>query len=132
MEERDPLTERIIGSAIKVHRKLGPGLLESAYETALAIQLARDGLKFDKQREVPLFYEGIRVGDYKPDFIVENAVVLEIKSVLKYEPVFLAQMLTYLRITGLNRGLILNFNKAWLKAGIKRVILSEHEPIHDL
>jgi len=132
MEERDPLTERIIGSAIKVHRKLGPGLLESAYETALAIQLARDGLKFDKQREVPLFYEGIRVGDYKPDFIVENAVVLEIKSVLKYEPVFLAQMLTYLRITGLNRVLILNFNKAWLKAGIKRVILSEHEPIHDL
>jgi len=90
MDERDPLTERIIGSAI------------------------------------------VRVGDYKPDFIVENAVVLEIKSVLKYEPVFLAQMLTYLRITGLNRGLILNFNKALLKAGIKRVILSEHQPIDGL
>jgi len=123
MEERDPLTDRIIGCAIEVHRQLGPGLLESAYETALCIQLAREGLRFDRQRIVPLFYEGVRVGDYQPDLIVENQVVLEIKSVLKFEPVFLAQMLTYLRITGLKRGLILNFNKALLKAGIKRVIL---------
>jgi GxxExxY protein len=123
MEARDPLTERIIASAIEVHRQLGPGLLESAYETALAIQLAKDGLRFDKQREVPLFYEGVRVGDYRPDFIIENEVVVEIKSVIKFEPVFLAQMLTYLRITRLRRGLILNFNKALLKAGIKRVVL---------
>jgi GxxExxY protein len=92
MDERDPLTERIIGCAIEVHRQLG-------------------------------FYEGVRVGDYKPDVIVEDQVVLEIKSVLKFEPVFLAQMLTYLRITGLKRGLILNFNKPLLKAGIKRVVL---------
>jgi GxxExxY protein len=70
-----------------------------------------------------LIYEGVHVGDYFPDLIVENEVVVEIKSVLKFEPVFLAQMLTYLRITGLKRGLILNFNKEVLKAGIKRVIL---------
>jgi GxxExxY protein len=101
----------------------GPGLLESAYETALCIQLAREGLRFDRQREVPLFYEGVRVGDYKPGVIVENKVVLEIKSVLKFELVILAQMLTYLRITGLKRGLILNFNKPLLKAGITRVVL---------
>ncbi|HYE85319.1 MAG TPA: GxxExxY protein [Vicinamibacterales bacterium] len=123
MEERDPLTERIIGSAIEVHRRLGPGLLESAYEVALCIQLARDGLKFERQRVVPLFYEGIRVGEYRPDVIVDEQVVVEIKSVLNFEPVFVAQMLTYLRITGLKRGLILNFNKPVLTAGIKRVSL---------
>ena len=88
MEERDPLTERIIGCAIDVHRELGPGLLESVYET---------------------------------DLIVEGQVIVEVKSVLRWEPVFVTQMLTYLRITGLRRGLLLNFNKEVLKAGIKRV-----------
>jgi GxxExxY protein len=123
MEEQDPLTERIIGCAIEVHRELGPGLLEKPYEIALAIALARAGLRFERQRVVPLVYEGVHVGDYFPDLIVEDEVVVEVKSVLKFEPVFLAQMLTYLRITGLRRGLILNFNKPVLKAGIKRVVL---------
>ena len=111
MDEHDPLTERIIGCAIEVHRQLGAGLLESAYETALCIQLAKTGLKFEHQRIVPLYYEGINVGEYRPDLIVENQVVIEVKSVLRFEPVFIAQMLTYLRITGLKRGLILNFDK---------------------
>ncbi|HJU43046.1 MAG TPA: GxxExxY protein [Vicinamibacterales bacterium] len=121
MEERDPLTERIIGCAIAVHRELGPGLLESVYETPLCIQLAKAGLRFERQRVIPLIYEGVYVGDYKPDLIVEGEVVVDVKSVLHFEPVFIAQMLTYLKITGLRRGLILNFNKAVLKAGIKRV-----------
>lgn len=123
MEEQDPITEGIIGCAISVHRQLGAGLLESAYETALCVELARRGLRFDKQRVIPLVYEGVLVGDYKPDLIVENAVVVEVKSVLRFEPVFLAQMLTYLRITNVRRGLILNFNKPVMKAGIKRVSL---------
>lgn len=121
MEERDPLTERIIGCAITVHKALGPGLLESVYETPLCIELAKSGLRFDRQRTIPLTYEGVYVGDYRPDLVVENAVVIDVESVLKFEPVFVAQMLTYLRITGLRKGLILNFNKEVLKAGIKRV-----------
>ena len=121
MEERDSLTERIIGCAIEVHRQLGPGLLESVYETPLCIQLAKSGLQFERQRVIPLRYDGIYVGDYRPDLIVEGEVIVEVKSVLRFEPVFVAQMLTYLRITGLRRGLILNFNKAVLTAGIKRV-----------
>ena len=121
MEDRDPLTERIIGCAIEVHRQLGPGLLESAYEVPLCIQLAKASLRFDRQRVVPLIYDGVRVGDYKPDLIVEEQVIVEVKSVLRWEPVFVAQMLTDLRITGLRRGLLLNFNKEVLKAGIKRV-----------
>jgi GxxExxY protein len=121
MEERDPLTERIIGCAIEVHREFGPGLLENAYETPLCIQLANNGIKFERQRVIPLIYQGVYAGDYRPDLIVEGQVMVEVKSVLHFEPVFVSQMLTYLRITGLRRGLILNFNKTVLKAGIKRV-----------
>lgn len=106
---------------IEVHRELGPGLLESVYETPLRIQLAKNGIRFERQRRIPLIYEGVYVGGYKPDLIVQGEVVVDVKSVLHFEPVFIAQMLTYLRITGLRRGLILNFNKAVLKAGIKRV-----------
>jgi GxxExxY protein len=123
MEDTDPLTERIIGCAIEVHRELGAGLLESAYQTALYVELARQGLRFDRQKTIPLVYKGVDVGDFRPDLIVENEVVVEVKSVLQFEPVFIAQMLTYLRITKLRRGLLLNFNKSVLKAGIKRVSL---------
>ena len=121
MEDRDPLTERIIGCAIDVHRELGPGLLESVYETPLCIRLAKAGIPFERQRVVPLIFDGICVGEYRPDLVVEGQVIVEVKSVLRWEPVFVAQMLTYLRITGLRRGLLLNFNKEVLKAGIKRV-----------
>ena len=121
MDEPDALTERIIGCAIQVHRQLGPGLLESSYETPLCIELAKNRIRFERQRVIPLLYDGVHVGDYRPDLIVENEVIIEIKSALHFEPVFIAQMLTYLRITGLRRGLIINFNKALLKAGIKRV-----------
>ena len=120
-EDDDPITAQIIGCAIEVHKELGPGLLESAYEIPLCIQLAKRGVPFERQRVVPLVYDGVEVGQYRPDLIVQNEVLVEVKSVLKFEPVFIAQMLTYLRITNLRRGLIINFNKPLLKAGIKRV-----------
>jgi GxxExxY protein len=123
MDEHDPLTERIIGCAIEVHRALGAGLLESAYQTALCVELAHQQLRFERERVIPLVYRDVPVGEYKPDLIVEGAVVVEVKSVLQFEPVFVAQMLTYLRITELRRGLLLNFNKSVLKAGIKRISL---------
>ncbi len=123
MNDRDPLTERIIGCAIEVHRHLGAGLLESAYHTALCVELAMQRITFDRERVIPLAYKGVSVGEYRPDLIVERQVVVEVKSVMQFEPVFVAQMLTYLRITGLRTGLLLNFNKAVLKAGVKRVVL---------
>ncbi len=123
MEEQDPLTERIIACAIAVHRGMGPGLLESPYHAAMCIELAAAGLAFDRERLVPLTYRGVRVGEYHPDLVVESQVVVEIKSVQKFDPVFTAQVLTYLRVTGLRRGLLLNFGRPVLKDGIKRFVL---------
>ena len=123
MDHDHTTTDRIIGCAIEVHRDLGAGLLESAYQTALCVELAHSGILFERERLVPLEYRGVRVGDYRPDLIVEGIVVVEIKSVLRFDPVFTAQMLTYLRITGLRVGLLLNFNKSVLRDGIKRVVL---------
>lgn len=120
-DQCDRLTDQIIGCAIEVHKELGPGLLESAYEVPLRIQLAKRGVRFTTQLVVPLIYDGVKVGEYRPDLIVEDAVIVEVKSVLKFEPVFVSQMLTYLRILNLRRGLIINFNKTLLKDGIKRV-----------
>jgi len=117
------LTEQIIGSAIEVHRHLGPGLLESVYESALCIELRSVGLPFTRQLGVPLFYKGELIAEHRPDLIVRNEVIVEIKSVERFNPVFLAQMLTYLRITGLHVGLILNFNRSVMKDGVRRVSL---------
>ena len=115
------LTEQIIGCAIEVHRHLGPGLLESVYESALCIELRAAGLPFAQQVGIPLFYKGELIAEHRPDLIIRNEVVVEIKSVERFNPVFLAQMLTYLRITGLQVGLILNFNRAVMKDGVRRV-----------
>jgi GxxExxY protein len=123
MEERDPLTERIIGCAMTVHRSLGPGLLERPYQAAMCIELAIAGLAFERERLVPVSYRGKRIGEYFPDLIVESQVIVEIKSVQQFDPVFSAQVLTYLRITGLRRGLLLNFGRPVLKDGIKRFVL---------
>ena len=122
-EEKDPLTERIIGCAIEVHRGLGPGLLESIYEAAMAVEFNLQGVPFSQQVTVPVNYKGRMLGDHRIDFVVENAVVLELKSVERFDPVFEAQVLTYLRLTGLRRGLLLNFNSRLLKDGIRRYIL---------
>jgi len=123
MDQRDPLTEQIIGCAIEVHRHMGAGLLEKAYTLAMSVELAGNGLGFERERVVPLMYKGIRVGEYRPDLIVEGRVVVEVKSVLHFEPVFTAQMLTYLRITNIRTGLLLNFNRPVLRDGIKRFVL---------
>jgi GxxExxY protein len=122
MDHDQLVSNKVIGCAIEVHRHLGAGLLESAYQTALCVELAHRGIRFDRQRVCPLEYRGTVIGEYRPDLIVENTVVVEIKSVLRMESVFTAQLLTYLRITGLRVGLLMNFNQNVLKDGIKRVV----------
>jgi GxxExxY protein len=119
----EELTERIIDCAIEVHRQLGPGLLESNYHAAMAIELHVAGLSFVREPTIPVIYRGIEIGQHRPDFIVEKVVVLEIKRVERYDPVFAAQVLTYLRITSSQVGLLLNFNRPVLKYGIKRFVL---------
>ena len=123
MDHEVELTERIIGCAIEVHRALGPGLLESAYKRALCLEFAHNKLRFERERHIPLRYRGAPLGQYQVDLIVEERVVVEVKSVLHWEPVFEAQILTYLRITGVRVGLLMNFIKGVLKAGIKRFVL---------
>jgi GxxExxY protein len=118
------LTQRIIRRAIFVHSELGPGLLESIYEEALTMELAEEGLSFLRQVEMPVVYKGVRLGGlYRVDFIVENLVVLELKSVLKMNPVFDAQVLTYMKLGGWKVGLLLNFGQVSLRDGIRRFVL---------
>ena len=121
--ELNKITEKIIGCGIEVHRHLGPGLLESAYEAALCVELGLQGLKFERQVQIPLNYKGEKIGDYRIDLVVEDAVVVEIKSVERHDPLFEAQVLTYLKITGKKVGLLMNFNSRLLTNGIKRLIL---------
>ena len=123
MDHDQETTERIIGCAIEVHRALGPGLLENAYLRSLCVELAHQGIPFESESTLPLVYRGVPVGEYRLDLVVNRTVVVEAKSVLRWEPVFAAQVLTYLRITGLRVGLLLNFNKSVLKDGIKRIVL---------
>jgi GxxExxY protein len=123
MEYEQIVTERVIGCAVEVHKDLGPGLLERPYLVAVCVELAHQGIHFERERTVALQYRGVEIGDYIPDLIVENKVVVEIKSCLRDEDVFTAQMITYLRLTKLRVGLILNFNKRMLRDGIKRVVL---------
>ena len=117
------LTERIIGCAIEVHRELGPGLLEGTYEAALCIEFANAGLRFLQQHKIPVIYKGHLIGEYKPDLIVEDAVVVEVKSVERFDRVFEAQVLTYLKVTGKRIGLLINFNSRLVRDGVKRFVL---------
>ena len=120
----DKITEEIIGAAIEVHRALGPGLLESAYEECLCRELELRGISFDRQRPLPVEYKGVRLEcGYRLDLVVEDAVAVEIKAVSAIEPVHEAQLLTYLRIGGWKIGLLINFNVPVLKNGIRRRIL---------
>ena len=124
LEQRDPRTEPIIGAAIEVHRLLGPGLLESAYEECLCHELHLRGLSFERQVELPVAYKGLQLDcGYKMDLIVENEVVLELKAVEKILPVHEAQLLTYLKLSGKHVGLLINFNAPLLTQGIIRRIL---------
>ena len=120
----EQLTERIIGAAIEVHRTLGPGLLESVYEECLCHELGLRDLKFERQVALPLQYKGISVSvGYRADIIVEGAILLELKAVERLLPVHEAQLLTYLRLSGMRVGMLLNFNTSVMKHGIVRRVL---------
>src|SRR5687767_7550876 len=105
------LSEKIIGCAIEVHRQLGPGLLEGLYLTAMCTELTHNKVSWKRQTAFPVLYRGAEIGAFRPDLIVEDLIVVEIKSVARHDPVFEAQILTYLRITKLRLGLLVNFNK---------------------
>ena len=123
--ELNELTGQIIGAAIEVHRHLGPGLLESAYETCLAYELQQLGLIVERQKALPLVYKEIRLDQgYRIDLLVEQSVVVEIKVVEQIAPVHEAQVLSYLRFSGCKVGLLLNFNVKLLKDGIRRFIMT--------
>ncbi len=116
------LTEQIIGSAIEVHRTLGPGLLESVYDECFAVELAIRGIAYERQRRVPVRYKGRCIAaDLKLDFLVEDQVVVELKAIEKLLPVHGVQVLTYLRLTSRSIGLLINFNVPRLCDGVKRI-----------
>ncbi len=122
MEVND-LTKTIIGAAIEVHRTLGPGLLESTYEACLFYELEQMGLFVERQVELPVKYKNIRMEiGYKIDLLVENQVIIEVKSVKELLPVHMAQIITYLKISNKSKGLLMNFNEAKLIDGVKRII----------
>jgi GxxExxY protein len=117
------ITGRIIGCAIEVHRVLGPGLQERSYEAAMGIELTHNGLRFLRQVSVPVSYRGEWIGDYTIDLIVEDVVILEIKSVERRDPLFEAQVIAYLKASGKHVGLLINFNSHLLSHGIRRLIV---------
>ena len=118
------LTRRVIGAAISVHRALGPGLLESAYEACLARELAIDGIPFARQVPLPLMYRGERVdAGYRLDLLVQDSVVVEVKAVESLQPIHTAQLLTYLRLSRLRVGLLVNFNVERLIDGVVRKVV---------
>ncbi len=122
--KNDTLTEHIIGAAIQVHRELGPGLLESAYETCLCYELTQNGLKIERQKVIPISYKGIKLdAGYRLDLVVEGQVIVEIKAVSELLPVHEAQLLSYLKQVGGGRGLLINFNVKLLKYGLRRLIV---------
>jgi GxxExxY protein len=123
VKNEDALTETIIGAAIEVHKALGPGLLESAYENCLCHELGLHQIAFEKQKPLPLSYKGIQLDcGYRLDIVVDNRIVVEVKSVDHLERIHFAQLLTYLRLTDLKVGLLINFNVPVLVDGLKRFV----------
>ncbi len=122
--ESNEITGEIINCAIKVHKALGPGLLESVYEKCLAYELSKRGLKVEVQKEMPIVYEEIVFDKgYRIDLLVEDSVVVELKSVSEMKPIYSAQTLTYLKLAKLKVALLINFNEILLKNGIKRLVM---------
>jgi GxxExxY protein len=127
--EINRLTEKIIGAAITVHRELGPGLLESTYEACLLQVLVREGLTVERQKELPVVFQGERIDcGYRIDLLVEGRVVVELKAKERLHRVHYTQLLTYLKLSGCKVGLLLNFNVKLLREGIHRVVLDLPEP----
>jgi GxxExxY protein len=122
--ENDQLTEKVIGLAIEVHRQLGPGLLESAYEACLCLELQEAGLAFRRQVPLPITYKSVRLDcGYRLDLAIEDQLILELKAVEGLLPIHEAQLLTYMRLSGIRTGLLLNFNSSVLKNGMRRLML---------
>ena len=122
--ERDSMTESVIGLAIEVHRALGPGLLESAYQECLCYELKTNGIAFARQVALPVVYKAVKLDcGYRMDLVVDDRLVVELKTAEKILPIHEAQLLTYLRLSGIRTGLLLNFNTSVLKDGIKRMVL---------
>jgi GxxExxY protein len=118
---QDPLTHKVIACAIEVHKTLGPGLLESIYEICLSVELTKANLPHTRQQKRPIIYKGQLLDlDFRADIIIENTLILEVKSVQQRLPIHEAQLLTYLKISNLPTGLLLNFNETVLKNGIRR------------
>jgi GxxExxY protein len=122
---RDPLvtlTERVIGAAITVHRALGPGLMESIYSICLGEEFRISEILFEREVRVPVSYRGIQLDcGYRIDFVIERELIVELKSIARFEPVHTAQLMTYMKLTNCPVGLLLNFNVAVLKDGIRRI-----------
>ncbi|MDX9982001.1 MAG: GxxExxY protein [Lentisphaeria bacterium] len=122
--EFDKLSKRVIGCALEVHRQLGPGLLESAYEAALSLELEQQGIPHARQVELDVQYKGVTLDcHYRLDLVVDRRLLVELKSVDSLEPIHEAQLLTYLKLSGLKTGLLINFNETLLKNGIKRRVM---------
>ena len=123
MDGGTAVTDIVIGAAIAVHRELGPGLLESTYEACLMVELTERGVAVERQKSLPVNYRGVRIDcGYRIDLLVGNEVVVELKAVEGVMPIHEAQMLTYLRLSGLHVGLLLNFNVLLMKDGIRRMV----------
>ena len=122
MTEMNRITDIVISATIAVHRELGPGLLESAYEACLVYELIQHGLSVERQKSVPVTYRGVKIDcGYRIDLLVEDKVVVELKAVERLEPIHEAQLLSYLKLSGYQIGLLINFNVRMLKQGIKRL-----------
>jgi len=123
MRNMNKLSSRIIGAAIEVHKALGPGLLESAYEECICHELSIGGLSLERQKPLAVRYKGINLDcSYRLDIVVEDKIILELKACEKVEPIHKAQLLTYLKLSGLHLGLILNFNVPVMREGIVRIV----------
>ena len=122
MDEQDLLTDKIIGCAIALHRAAGPALKESVYHRGLEIEFETAGLPFASKPRFPVMHRGRILGEFFPDFIVDDRVIVEVKSASAFDPVFEAQMITYLKVTNLQRGLLLNFGRALMRDGIHRFV----------
>jgi len=117
------ITKKIIGAAIRVHRELGPGLLESTYEACLAYELAQDGLRFERQKALPVTYRDVKLEcGYRIDLLVEGKVIVELKAVDRIEEIHKAQVLSYLKLSGCKVGLLINFNVEVLVQGVHRLV----------
>ena len=125
----DELATKVIGAAIEVHRHLGPGYLESVYEEAMGIEFAKTGITFERQKEISVSYKGCELGKHRLDFLVGGMLVVDLKTVEELAGIHKAQVISYLKTTGFQLGLLINFNVPVLKSGIQRIVYSEQSPV---